>query len=77
MMQPLLGNDSAIVTAVNGIPYWYFHGHGGAFAGKTLETVDPGAKQWERLRPERAIGCVVYTATEVVEPGVIKHIYGD
>ena len=77
MMQPLLGNDTAIVTAVNGIPYWYFHGHGGKFAGKTLETVDPGAKQWERLRPERAIGCVVYPATEVVEPGVIKHVYGD
>ena len=77
MMQPLLGNDTAIVTAVNGIPYWYFHNHGGAFAGKTLETVDPGAKQWKRLRPERAIGCVVYPATEVVEPGVIKHVYGD
>ncbi len=77
MMQPLLGNDTAIVTAVNGIPYWYFHGHGGAFAGKTLETVDPGAKQWKELRPERAIGCVVYPATEVVEPGIIKHIYGD
>ena len=78
MMQPLLGNDTAIVTAVNGIPYWYFHEHGGtAFAGKTLETVDPGAKQWKQLRPERAIGCVVYPATEVVEPGVIKHIYGD
>ena len=77
MMQPLLGNDTAIVTAVNGIPYWYFHDHGGTFAGKTLETVDPGAKQWKQLRPERAIGCVVYPATEVVEPGVIRHIYGD
>ena len=77
MMQPLLGNDTAIVTAVNGIPYWYFHNHGGALAGETLETVDPGARQWKRLRPERALGCVVYPATEVVEPGVIKHIYGD
>jgi 2-dehydropantoate 2-reductase len=77
MMQPLLGNDTAIITAVNGIPYWYFHGHGGAFAGATLETVDPGAKQWKTLRPERAIGCVVYPATEVVEPGVVKHVYGD
>src|SRR5690349_868213 len=55
MMQPLLGNDTAIVTAVNGIPYWYFHEHGAAFAGKTLETVDPGARQWKQLRPERAI----------------------
>ena len=77
MMQPLFGNDTAIVTAVNGIPYWYFHRHGGAFEDTTLEAVDPGAKQWKALRPERAIGCVVYPATEVVEPGVIKHIYGD
>ena len=76
-MQPLLGNDTAIVTAVNGIPYWYFHGVGGAHEGKTVESVDPGGLQWRGLGPERAIGCIVYPATEVVEPGVIQHIYGD
>lgn len=76
-MQPLLGDDTAIVTAVNGIPYWYFHGTGGEFDGRTLETVDPGAVQWKGLGPQRAIGCVVYPATEVVEPGVIQHVYGD
>jgi 2-dehydropantoate 2-reductase len=76
-MQPLLHNRTSIVTAVNGIPYWYFHQHGGEFEGTTLETVDPGARQWNALRPERAIGCIVYPATEVVEPGVIQHIYGD
>jgi 2-dehydropantoate 2-reductase len=76
-MRPLLGNDTGIVTAVNGIPYWYFYKHGGQWEGSTLESVDPGGKQWRGLGPERAIGCVVYPATEVVEPGVIKHIYGD
>ncbi|HYD64619.1 2-dehydropantoate 2-reductase [Azospirillum sp.] len=76
-MQPLLGPDTAIVTAVNGIPYWYFHKHGGPFEGRTLETVDPGGRQWHGLGPERAIGCIVYPATEVVSPGVIKHVYGD
>ena len=76
-MTPLLGNDTGVVTAVNGIPYWYFHGHGGALQGSTLQSVDPGGRQWEVLRPERAIGCVVYPATEVVEPGVIQHVYGD
>ncbi len=76
-MRPLLGNDTAIVTAVNGIPYWYFHRHGGAFENRTLESVDPGGVQWRTLRPERAIGCIVYPATEVVEPGVIQHVYGD
>lgn len=76
-MQPLLGPDTAVVTAVNGIPYWYFYKDGSECEGRTLESVDPGADQWNRLGPERAIGCVVYPATEVVEPGVIKHVYGD
>ena len=76
-MAPLLGNDTGIVTAVNGIPYWYFYRHGGALEGSTLESIDPGGRQWRGLRPERAIGCVVYPATEVVEPGVIQHVYGD
>ena len=51
LMQPLLGNDTSIVTAVNGIPYWYFHQHGGALEGTTLDTIDPGGKQWTKLRP--------------------------
>jgi len=76
-MQPLLGNDTAIVTAVNGIPYWYFYRHGGALEGRRLESIDPGGKQWDMLRPERAIGCIVYPATELVEPGIIQHVYGD
>lgn len=76
-MQPLLGNDTSIVTAVNGIPYWYFYRHGGAFEGSTLQTIDPSGRQWDALGPERAIGCIVYPATEMVEPGVIQHIYGD
>ncbi|MGU3495625.1 2-dehydropantoate 2-reductase [Xanthobacteraceae bacterium A53D] len=76
-MRPLLGNDTSVVTAVNGVPYWYFYKHGGALEGRTLESIDPGGKQWNVLGPERAIGCIVYPATEVVEPGVIQHVYGD
>lgn len=76
-MQPLLHERTAIVTAVNGIPYWYLYRHGGALAGRVVESVDPGGAQWSGLGPERAIGCVVYPATEIVEPGVIQHIYGD
>jgi 2-dehydropantoate 2-reductase len=76
-MQPLLNGDTSIVTAVNGIPYWYFYRHGNEFEGTTLQTIDPGARQWTALGPERAIGCIVYPATEVVEPGVIQHVYGD
>ena len=75
-MLPLLGEETAIVTGVNGIPYWYFYRHGGELEGATLESIDPGGKQWRLLGPERAIGCVVYPATEVVRPGVIEHVYG-
>lgn len=70
---PMLGPETSVVTAVNGIPWWYFYEHGGDLAGTTLETVDPGGVQWRTIGPERAIGCVVYPATEALEPGVIQH----
>jgi 2-dehydropantoate 2-reductase len=77
LMQPLLGPQTAVVTCMNGVPWWYFYGLGGALEGKTLETVDPGQMQWRDLRPERAIGCIVYPAAEIVEPGVCQHIEGN
>lgn len=74
---PLLGPETAIVTAVNGIPYWYFYRHTGPWENSAVASVDPGHRQWNLLGPERAIGCVVYPATELVAPGVIEHVYGD
>ena len=76
-MQPLLGPDTAVVTAVNGVPWWYFYELDGRWRDHRLETVDPGGLQWDGIGPERAIGCVVYPATEVVEPGVIQHLNGN
>ena len=76
-MQPLLGPETAVVSAVNGVPWWYFHGLEGPWENRRLASVDPGGVQWEGIGPERAIGCVVYPATEVVEPGVIRHLDGD
>lgn len=76
-MQPLLGPDTAVVTAVNGIPWWYFHGLESPFRDHRLKSVDPGDKQWDGIGPGRAIGCVVYPAAEVEVPGVIRHIEGD
>jgi 2-dehydropantoate 2-reductase len=76
-MQPLLGPHTRIVTAVNGIPYWYFYKHGGRYEGSTLESIDPGGRQWRELGPQRAIGCIVYPATEIEAPGVIRHVYGN
>ena len=75
-MRPLLGSRTRIVTAVNGIPYWYFYKHGGLHEGATLESIDPGGRQWRELGPERAIGCIVYPATEIEAPGVVRHVYG-
>ena len=76
-MKPLLGAETAIVTCQNGVPWWYFHGLDNAFADRRLSSVDPGDRQWATIGPRRAIGCVVYPATEIIAPGIIKHIYGD
>ena len=76
-MQPLLGPETAIVSAVNGIPWWYFHQLPGRWQGRVVESVDPGGVVSRLLLPERAIGCIVYPAAEVPEPGVIEHTYGD
>jgi 2-dehydropantoate 2-reductase len=76
-MQPLLGPKTRVVTAVNGIPYWYFYKHGGEFEGNTLDSIDPGGRQWTEIGPQRAIGCIVYPATELEGPGVVRHVYGD
>ena len=73
-MAPMLGPETAVVTATNGVPWWYFHEHGGALAGTRLQAVDPGGAQWQAIGPERAIGCVVYPAAEAIAPGVIRHI---
>jgi len=75
-MLPLLGPDTPVVTAQNGIPWWYFHKLQGSWEGHQLESADPGGRIWKTLGPERAIGCVVYPSCEIVEPGVIRHVQG-
>ena len=75
-LAPLLGPDTSIVSAQNGIPWWYFYRHGGDLEGVFLETVDPGGVIAQNLDPGRAIGCVIYCSTIVTEPGVIEHIEG-
>jgi 2-dehydropantoate 2-reductase len=74
-MVPLLGPSTSVVTASNGIPYWFFWGDA-RLAGVHFRSIDPGGRQWERLGPERAIGCVVFPAAEVIAPGVIRHEHG-
>jgi 2-dehydropantoate 2-reductase len=73
-MAPLIGPNTTIVSGVNGVPWWYFHKLEGAHEGTRLDSVDPGNVQWDGFGPDRVLGCVVYPAAEVIEPGVIKHI---
>jgi 2-dehydropantoate 2-reductase len=77
VMQPLFGPDTAVVMGVNGVPWWYFYKLEGPFEGQRVAKVDPGDKQWNGIGPERVIGCVVYPAADVPEPGVIQHIEGN
>ena len=73
----LLGPDTVVVTMQNGIPFWYFHKHGGPLDGSQVRSVDPAGLLAELIPPRRVIGCVVYPASELVAPGVVKHIEGD
>ncbi|MDH5539324.1 MAG: 2-dehydropantoate 2-reductase [Rhizobacter sp.] len=73
----LLGPNSAVVTMQNGVPYWYFHGHGGALDGSCVRSVDPTGVIGASIPAAKVIGCVVYPASELIEPGVVRHIEGD
>lgn len=76
-LKPMLGPDTAVVTAQNGLPWWYFYKAGGAHEGRRIEAVDPGGAIWETIGPERAIGCVVHPAADIEAPGVIRHVEGE
>jgi 2-dehydropantoate 2-reductase len=69
---PLLGPDTPVAFVMNGIPWFYFHGIGGALEGKRLPKIDPDDALWRTVRPDRAIAGVVYAASAVIRPGVIE-----
>jgi len=73
----LFGRETVVVPMQNGIPYWYFHAHPGRLAGSRVRSVDPTGSIGENIPAERVIGCVVYPATELAAPGVIKHVEGN
>lgn len=73
----MMGPDTALVTGINGIPYWYFYSLDSPFRDRRVQSVDPDGALWQTVPPGRVIGCVVYPAAEVIEPGVIEHTYGD
>ncbi|MGI5521751.1 2-dehydropantoate 2-reductase [Micromonospora sp. CA-259024] len=76
LLEPLLGPETALVAGQNGIPWWYFHKLAGPYENHRIEAVDPDGRTSEVMAPERAIGCVVYPATVIESPGVIRHLEG-
>jgi 2-dehydropantoate 2-reductase len=73
----LCHENTVVIPMQNGIPFWYFHRHGGELAGRTVESVDPGGVLKNAIDARRIIGCVVYPAAELVAPGVVVHIEGE
>jgi 2-dehydropantoate 2-reductase len=76
-IKPLLGPNTTLIPAVNGVPWWYFYKLPGPHENARLKSVDPNGQLWEKLPPSRVVGCIVYPATELLEPGVIEHTYGN
>ena len=74
---PLFHDETAVVWGVNGIPWWYFYGRDGDHKDRRIECLDPGGVLWAHIGPERMIGCAVYPAAAVPEPGVVQHVEGD
>jgi 2-dehydropantoate 2-reductase len=75
-LAPMIGPETSIISAQNGIPWWYFYRHGGEFEGLQLDAIDTGGKLAKMLPPERTIGCVIYCSTVISEPGVVEHLEG-
>lgn len=75
--EALMGPDTVIMTVQNGLPWWYFHKFGGEHDGKRLDSLDPTGILSKHIDADRIIGCVVYPAAAVTEPGVIHHVEGD
>ena len=73
----LFGPDTVVVTMQNGIPFWYFHKHGGPHEGQRVQSVDPTGLVSAKIPAERILGCVVYPASALIAPGVVKHIEED
>ncbi len=75
-ISPLLGADTSIVTAMNGVPWWFFHRLGFKNGSERLESLDPGGRLARAMPTERIVGCVIHFAASTPEPGLISHNMG-
>jgi len=76
-MAPLIGPETVVLTAMNGVPWWFFDGFGGEFEGTRLEAVDPGGAIAEAIATRHVLGGVVHMSCAVVEPGLVRHVAGN
>jgi 2-dehydropantoate 2-reductase len=76
-LRPLFAPDTIVVSTQNGIPWWYFQNYPGELNGLRLERVDPGGVIADAIEPRRVVGSLAYFATDIVEPGVIRHTEGN
>ena len=74
---PLLGPQTVVLTAMNGVPWWFFQGFGGAHAGTRLDSVDPGGRIAEAIAPEHVLGCIVHASCALRGPGHVLHHFGN
>jgi len=72
----LLGRDTVVVPAINGLPWWYFYKEGGKLDGQPVACLDPAGTLFQALDPGRILGCVVHAAAQAPEPGVVRHTAG-
>jgi 2-dehydropantoate 2-reductase len=77
LLKPVLGPDTTVISTQNGVPWWFFQGFGGEWEGTRLERVDPGGVVSDAIEARRVVGSLVYFATEIVEPGVVRHTEGN
>ncbi len=75
-LKTLVGPDTTVIPAINGLPWWYFYKEGGRFGGQSVACLDPAGTLFEALDPRHILGCVVHAAAEVSEPGVVRHTAG-
>jgi len=73
----MCGTSTVVVTAQNGIPWWYFYKVGGPHEGTVLESVDPGGVIARNIDVDRVLGSIIYPAADIASPGVIRHVEGD
>jgi len=73
---PLLGKETSVVTAMNGVPWWFFHRLRFHDGKEKLESLDPGGKLTRAIPTDRVVGCVIHLAASTPEPGVVSHNMG-